>query len=535
MENFKKAVTENLTADSYTPNATFTNTAGCPIFNNRYSMTAGPTGPLLVQDVDLYDKLTNFDREQLPPRNVHSMGFGVYGKFTATNPDIRKYSYADVFTPNKDTDVFVRFSGTFTGPNEANTIRDLRGFAIKFYTDQGNWDLLSINTPVFAVRDMKVGPDQIHAFRRDPRTNQWNSDTLWDFIVNHQEALHQTLMIFTDRVGTPSSLRNLNGWGCNTFSLINEKGERHWVKFHIIPELPPMGLDVNQAKLIAGEDPDFLSHDLRMAIEKGNYPRYKMAIQVMPEEQGYKHPWTFDCTKVWKHEDWPLIDIGVLELNRLPLDFWAETEQVAFSPSNVPPGISFSPDRLLQGRLMIYPDTQYHRLGTNYRQIPINQPHCPLVTPYAAGDHQMEYGKQKFPLYYPSIYPSPQPAKNAIPEPPLKCGLGQYYPFPEEGTDADYYEQPRDFYNILDERDKLHLAMNLAENINKITDKRLVQAVDAMLAKVSDKLVTSVRAELMKLQNDSIPMTDGQLLLKTLRKNLQHNEFHAIPREQRVD
>lgn len=336
-----------------------TNSSGCPILNNSYSLTAGATGPTLVQDTDLFDKLQHFDREQIPQRNVHALGTGAYGTFTVTK-DLTKYTCAKIFSSiGEKTDLFVRFSGIFTDKGEAETLRDPRGFAIKFYTKEGNWDLLAINTPVFNVRDAKVGPDAIHAFKRDSRSHEWNSNSIWDFVINHPEAIHQTLMIFTDRDGTPASYRNMNAYGCNTFSFYNERNEKFWVKFHLLSHLEPLGLNVEQAKLIAGEDPDFLSRDLRSAIQNGNYPKWTLSVQIMPEADGYKNPCAFDCTKVWCHDEYPLMELGTIELDRIPSDFYAEVEQAAFSPSNVVPGIGFSPDRLLQGRLFLYPDTQY--------------------------------------------------------------------------------------------------------------------------------------------------------------------------------
>lgn len=534
MESVKQAMCDNYTKDLNDRSNPITTSSGCPVVNPSVSLTAGLYGPLLAQDTDLYDKLQHFDREQLPPRNVHAMGTGVYGSFTVTKSDITKYSFANLFANVGDkTDLFVRFSGIFTGKNEAETVRDPRGFAIKFYTKEGNWDLLAINTPVFNVRDMKVGPDAVHAFKRDYRSGEWNSNTIWDFVVNHPESLHQTLMIFTDRDGTPSSYRNMNAYGCNTFSLVNSKGVRHWVKFHILSHLEPLGLDVNQAKIIAGEDPDFLSRDLRSAIQSGNFPKWTLSVQVMPEEEGYKDPCAFDCTKVWCHDKYPLIEVGTIQLDRVPDDYFAEVEQAAFSPSNVVPGISFSPDRLLQGRLVVYPDTQYHRLGTNYKQIPINAPHSKLATQYTGGDHQMEYGKSKFPLWYPSVFDGPRPLSSisqVVSEPQLKCQNATYYHYEKEGTDSDYYGQSREFLKALSERDCNHLATNLATSLAKVSEKKLVDSVCDMVKKVNEKLASNVQMEYRKiLDGTSEKMLKGQKLTKSLSQNFQRNNFQIIP------
>lgn len=495
-----------------------TNSVGCPILNPIHSLTAGAHGPLLVQDVNLFDKCMHFDREQLPPRNVHAMGVGVYGSFTVSN-DLSKYTAAKVFEVGEKTDIFVRFSGIFTDRREAETVRDPRGYAIKFYTKEGNWDLLAINTPVFPVRDMQVGPDLIHAYKRDPRTFEWNPSSMWDFIVNHPEALHQILMTFTDRGGTPSSYRNMNAYGCNTYSFINAKGERHWIKFHILSNLPPGGLAADQAKIIAGEDPDFLSRDLRTAIEKGNFPTWKMAVQIMPEAEGYKNPLAFDCTKVWPHSDYPLIDVGQIELNRLPVDYFSEVEQSAFSPSNIVPGIGFSPDRILQGRLFMYPDTQFHRLGPNYRQIPINQPHVQIATHYMGAPRQMDYGKNKFPHYYPSNYGGAQPQAQTVMEAPIKCEDASYYDFELEGTDADL-DQSRAFISTLSEEDTNHLVLNIAQNLAKITDQTLVNCVFELVKRVDESFSGNICSEYTKLKDGSC-LSMNQVFVKSIRENLQ--------------
>jgi len=541
MESIKKA-TSNLLNDLNDESHPITNSSGCPIFSNSYSMTAGPTGPTLVQDTDLFDKLQHFDREQIPQRNVHALGTGAYGTFTCTN-DMSRHTCARIFCEKgQKIDLFARFSGIFTEKGEAETVRDPRGFALKFYTKEGNWDLLAINTPVFNVRDAKLGPDAIHAFKRDPRTHEWNSDALWDFVVNHPESLHQTLMIFTDRDGTPASYRNMNAYGCNTFSLFNDKGERFWVKFHVISQLRSLGLDGQQARLIAGEDPDFLSRDLRKAIENRNFPKWTLSVQIMPEEEGYKNPWTFDCTKIWCHDDYPLQELGIIELNRNPTDFHAEVEQVAFSPSNTVRGIGFSPDRLLQGRIFLYPDTQFHRLGSNFKQIPINIPHTDLVTPYVGGMHQMEYGKTKFPHYHPSCFLGGSQRQTSDTsarteqrkmgakdqEPAIKCEKGAYYRIPEEGSDEDYFKQPKAFLEALSSKDCDHLAINIALSLSKCERKICEMSVD-MLKKVCENLAKKVQEQCYKLKDGtSESVTQGQKLMKDLACSMEQNRFEQL-------
>ncbi|KAL9648072.1 hypothetical protein ABK040_012126 [Willaertia magna] len=453
---------------------TLTKATGCPIGHVKDSMTAGAYGPVVVSDVGLLEKVLQFNREKIPARNVHALGIGCYGTFTVTN-DITKYTKAKVFSQvGKKTELFARFSGIFTEQGDPETVRDPRGFAIKFYTEEGNWDLLGINTPVFAVRDAKPGPDQVHAFKRNPRNGCWNPTQTFDFVANHPEGLHQFAMMYSDRSGTPASFRTMNAYGCHTFSLINENNERFWVKFHIISLQGAQGFNLQQAKAVAGEDPNFLSRDLLTAIDQGNFPRWRLSIQIMPEAEGYTHPWTFDATKVWKHRDYPLIEVGIIEMNRNITDYFTETEQVAFSPATFVPGIGLSPDKLLQGRLLIYDDTQHHRIGPNYKQLYINRPHA--MEPnhnYVGGNMHIEI-KDKFPHYSGSVFGGLAPNPKYI-EPPLKCtGDAGYYNYPNEGTDEDYYGQVRDFWNVLNDEQKNNMCENFAADLEKVTEEKIV-------------------------------------------------------------
>lgn len=380
-----------------------------------------------------------------------------------------------MFTPGKQTNFFTRFSGIFTEQGDADTSRDPRGFAIKFYTEEGNWDLLGINTPVFSLRDAKLGPDNVHAFKRDPRTGMWNANQFWDYVANHPESLHQIAMLYTDRTGTPMSFRTMNAYGCHTFSFVNCNNERFWVKFHILSMQGARGFSLHEAKAIAGEDPNFLARDLKQAIDNGNFPKWKLFVQIMPEAEAYKHTWTFDATKVWKHKDYPLIEIGTLEVNKNPIDYFTEVEQAAFSPATVVPGIGLSPDKLLQGRLLIYDDTQHRRIGDNFKQLPVNRPLKQAESNvHYLGGHMRYDIKNQFPHYHTSVYGGPQP-NASYEEPPFKTdGHVAAYDYPGEGTDDDYYGQVRDFWNILpfDQRD--HLCMNMAASFEKIVDSRIL-------------------------------------------------------------
>uniref|UniRef100_A0A6B2L208 Catalase core domain-containing protein n=1 Tax=Arcella intermedia TaxID=1963864 RepID=A0A6B2L208_9EUKA len=504
-----------------------TTAVGCPVGHLKSSLTAGVHGPVALQDTYLVEKMQHFDREQIPQRNVHALGTGAYG-WLSVSGDVRRFSAAKCFEVGKKIPLFARFSGIFTEKGEAETTRDPRGFAIKFYTEEGNWDLLAINTPVFNVRDAKTGPDAVHAFKRDPTTHEWNAATIWDFIVNHPEALHQALMIFSDKGGTPMSYRYMHAYGCNTFSMVNEKKERVWVKFHVTSKQGSHGLSEYQAKTIAGEDPDFLSRDLREAIQRGDYPKWTLSFQYMEEQEGYKNPIAFDCTKAWPHKEYPLVEIGTITLDDLPRDFHSEVEQVAFSPANVVPGIGYSPDKLLQGRLFMYDDTQFHRLGNNYKQIPINFPNqVQPNTLYIGGQHQQEV-RTKFPHYLPSQYShiAPHPAYEPLKS--LTDGPVGYYDYEiEKDKERDYFSQPRVFYGeVLKEKQKEHLCHNIAVNLAKLADEKLVGKVLELLRGVDEGMAGRVKGMRENITNGKEETLDeAQKLHRRLRQQLTTNKI----------
>jgi catalase len=494
---------------------------GAPIGEAKYSLTAGLMGPVLMQDYVLTEKINHFATERTPPRNVHALGFGAFGKFTVTN-DITNYCSAAIFNKVGNTcETFTRFSGVFTERGDPDTFRDLRGWATKFYTTEGNWDMLTVNTPAFNARDMKVGPDAVHAFKRDPRTGNWNSNQTWDFVATHPEALHTQLMIYTDRVGTPKSFRMQNFFPCNTFSMINSDKERFWVRFHLVSQQGWEGMTRDEAQLIAGEDPNFLSREMKEAIEKGMYPKWKMFIQVMKEEEGYQRAFTFDCTKVWKHGDYPLIEVGVIEVNRWPNDFHSTSEVVAFSPARVVPGIGFSPDRLLQGRIPLYDATQMHRLGPNHQQLPINCPFASKPNQFHAfqGPHPTtEYDKNHWPHYYPSLFGSVQPDFK-YKEPPIKVtGPVDYYPFPNEYSDADIYEQPRDFLAAISKADFASLVENLGYALSGV-DPRIIDAVMVHFNKIDATFGQQVSASIKTYQTEA-KTSAGRAACKKIRGEL---------------
>lgn len=361
---------------------TLTTASGIPVADNQNSITAGPRGPILLQDFHLIEKLQHFNRERIPERVVHAKGSGAHGSFTVTH-DITAYTKAKLFAAvGKQTETFVRFSTVGGERGSADTERDPRGFAVRFYTEDGNWDLVGNNTPVFFIKDPIKFPDFVHTQKRDPQTNLKSPAMMFDFWSKAPESLHQVTMLFTDR-GTPDGYRHMDGFGSHTFSLINAAGERVWVKWHLKTQQGIRNLGAGQAAHLAGEDPDHAQRDLFDAIARGDFPKWSVFIQVMSEAERLaweqRTGWNaFDLTKVWPHADFPRLPVGVLELNRNPQNYHAEVEQVAFSPANVVPGLGYSPDKMLQGRLFAYHDAQLYRVGTNHQQLPVNRPRCPV-------------------------------------------------------------------------------------------------------------------------------------------------------------
>jgi len=354
-----------------------TTVTGAPVDDNNNVMTAGPRGPMLLQDTWFLEKLAHFDREVIPERRMHAKGSGAFGTFTVTG-DITAYTKAKIFSAiGKKTECFVRFSTVAGERGAADAERDIRGFAMKFYTEEGNWDLVGNNTPVFFLRDPLKFPDLNHAVKRDPRTNLRNATTNWDFWTSLPEALHQVTITMSDR-GIPYSYRHMNGYGSHTFSLINVANERVWVKFHLKTQQGIKNLTDAEAAAIVANDRESHQRDLFDAIEKGEFPRWTMSIQVMTDDQAKNMSYNpFDLTKVWSRKQFPLVEVGVLELNRNPENYFQDVEQAAFNPASLVPGIGLSPDKMLQGRLFSYGDAQRYRLGVNHHQIPVNAPHNP--------------------------------------------------------------------------------------------------------------------------------------------------------------
>jgi len=441
---------------------------GAPVIDNDNSMTAGPRGPLLMQDVWLIEKLANLNREIIPERRMHAKGSGAFGTFTVTQ-DITRYTRAKIFEHvGKKTEMFARFTTVAGERGAADAERDIRGFALKFYTEEGNWDLVGNNTPVFFVRDPRKFPDLNKAVKRDPKTNLRSARNNWDFWTSLPEALHQVTIVMSDR-GIPASYRHMHGFGSHTYSFYNNNGERFWVKFHIRTQQGIRNLTDAEAQALIGEDRESHQRDLFDAIERGEFPKWTVYIQVMPETDAAKVPYhPFDLTKVWPHKDYPLIEVGVMELNRNPENFYADVEQSAFAPNNLVPGISVSPDKMLQARLFAYSDAQRYRLGVNHHQIPVNAARCPVHSNHRDGAMRVDgnYGSNLH--YTPNSY-GQWDAQPEYREPPLKInGNADFWNFRED--DADYFKQPGDLFRLMSPAQQQVLFENTARAMGDAPD-----------------------------------------------------------------
>ncbi|OIN09541.1 catalase [Shewanella algae] len=452
-----------------------TSQSGAPIADDQNSLSAGERGPLLLQDWHLIEKLAHFNRERIPERVVHAKGTGVYGTFTVTN-DMSQYTIAEHFQGvGTQTEAFVRFSTVGGEMGSADAERDPRGFGVRFYTKRGNHDIVGNNTPTFFLRDGIKFPDFIHTQKRNPHTNLKDPQAMWDFWSLNPESLHQVTVLMSDR-GIPANYRQMHGFGSHTFSFWNAKGERFWVKFHFKTEQGIANLTEEQAAKVKGIDPDHAQRDMVAAIQDGNFPRWKLNVQIMPEaDANTYHINPFDLTKVWPHKDYPLIEVGVLELNRLPQNYFAEVEQVALAPSNLVPGVGASPDKMLQARLFAYADAQRYRIGANYNQLPVNCPHatqanhhqragamagaqCPYHGSQTGGDASSNYG--------PNSQPSGLQDATEFKEPPLRLD-GEADRYSRYGQDD--YTQAGNLYRLLPEEEKARLISNICGTLSQAT------------------------------------------------------------------
>jgi catalase len=452
-----------------------TTESGAPVSDNQNSLTAGPGGPVLLQDHSLIEKLARFERERIPERVVHAKGSGAYGHFEV-NKDVTRYTRAKFLGQmGKRTEVFVRFSTVAGEKGSADAVRDPRGFAVKFYTEDGNYDLVGNNTPIFFLRDPVKFPDFIHSQKRDPFTNVQEPDNVWDFFSLSPETTHQFTWLFGGR-GIPASYRNMDGFGSHTFQWVNGKSEVFWVKYHFKTNQGIRCLTSREAARIAGENPDSHHLDLMNAIERGEYPSWTLKMQIMPAANAAAYRFNpFDLTKVWPHKDYPLIEVGTLVLNRNPDNYFSEVEQAAFNPANFVPGVGPSPDKMLQGRLFAYADAHRYRLGVNHTLLPVNRPHAAEARNYGrdglmrAGDNG---GRAK--NYEPNSFGGPVQTNEPLYAPLEAHGATGSYTGERHPEDNDFI-QAGNLYRLMSEDEKKGLVENIAANLSRVSRKDIIE------------------------------------------------------------
>ena len=480
---------------------TLTTSFGMPVANDQDTMTAGKRGPALMQDIHLLEKLAHFDRERIPERVVHAKGAGAYGYFEVTH-DVTKYTRAKFLSKvGKRTDLFVRFSTVGGEKGSADSERDPRGFAVKFYTEEGNYDFVGNNTPVFFIRDPLKFPDFIHTQKRHPAKNTKDANMFWDFLSLTPESVHQVTVLFSDR-GTPKSYRNMNGYSGHTYMWYNDKGEYFWVKIHFITEQGIQNLTRKEAARLAGEDPDQATRDLYESIEQGDYPAWKVYVQMMTPDQVEKYRFdSFDITKVWAHGDVPLQPFGRMVLNRNPENYFADVEQAAFSPGNFVPGIGPSPDKMLQGRLFSYHDTHRHRLGPNYHLLPVNAPKAAPETSYQRdGSMRVDANGGGGPNYYPNSFEGPEPNPQVGAPPIDVSGMAARHSYTL--TDDDFVQAGNLYRNVMTDQDRDHLIGNIVSHLGN-AEKRIQLRQTAIFYKADEEYGSRV-AEGLKLDVSQI-------------------------------
>ncbi len=464
---------------------TLTTEAGSPVPDNQNSRTAGREGPVLLEDHHLIEKLAHFNRERVPERVVHARGSGAYGYFEVTK-DVSKWTKADFLNEvGKRTDLFVRFSTVALEMGSADTVRDPRGFAIKFYTKEGNYDLVGNNTPIFFIRDPLKFPDFIHTQKRDPYTHVQEADNVWDFFSLSPEMTHQITWLFGDR-GIPATYRHMDGFGSHTFQWVNAEGEAFWVKYHFKTDQGIKSLSSKAAAKIAGENPNYHHTDLLRSIDEGDYPSWTLKVQIMPVEDAQKYRFNpFDLTKVWSQKDYPLHEVGKLVLNRNPDNYFADVEQSAFNPAHFVPGVGPSPDKMLQGRLFAYGDAHRYRAGANHTQLPVNRPKATEAHNYSR-DGQMRFdgngGRRK--NYEPNSFDGPAQTGQPLYKGSEVKGETGSFEWTRHDEDDDYV-QAGDLYRIMSEKEKERLIENLSVAIAAVTRDEIVAKTLAHFHKVN--------------------------------------------------
>ena len=443
-----------------------TTDAGRPVGDNQNSLTVGPRGPLVFEDFLLFEKMAHFNRERVPERVVHAKGAGAHGYFVCTNPKMFEYTSARLFSSvEKRTPLFVRFSTVGGEKGSADTERDPRGFAVKFYTEEGNWDMVGNNTPVFFIRDPLKFGDFIHTQKRDPQTNLKSPTMMWDFWSLSPESLHQVTILFSDR-GTPDGYRHMNGYSSHTFSLVNSKNELFYVKWHFKTKQGIKNLTREQADEMRGKDPDHATRDLFDSIQGGEFPKWRVCVQVMAEKEADTyHINPFDLTKVWPQKEYPLVEVGEIVLDRNPENYFAEVEQAAFEPRNIVPGMGYSADKMLQGRLISYPDAHRYRIGVNYDALPVNKPQCPVHTYNRDGAMRFDGNYGSAPNYEPNTFngPAEDPAYREHPR-TISGSVDRH----NHRLDSDYYTQPGNLFRLMSPAERERLIGNIVTSMKTV-------------------------------------------------------------------
>lgn len=448
-----------------------TSDAGRPVGDNQNSMTVGPRGPIVGDDFLLFEKMAHFNRERIPERVVHAKGSGAYGTFKVTSTEINKYTSAKLFEKvGKETPVMVRFSTVGGEKGSADCERDPRGFAIKFYTEEGNWDMVGNNTPIFFLRDPLKFGDFIHTQKRNPQTNLKDPVMMWDFWSLVPESVHQVTILMSDR-GTPHDYRHMNGYSSHTYSLYNDKGELFYCKWHFKTAQGIKNFTREESDQMRAQDMDHAQRDLFQSIEKGEFPKWNVKVQVMSEADSKTyHINPFDLTKVWPHGDYPLIDVGVMELNKNPLNYFAEVEQAAFEPRNVVPGMGFSPDKMLQARLISYPDAHRYRLGGNYQSLPVNMPKCPFATYNRDGEMALGDNGGSSPNYEPNSFGGPKQNPRYV-ERKVTLDNPVMGRWSHAEHDSDFYSQAGNLFRLLAPDAQQRLFGNIASTLKMVPER----------------------------------------------------------------
>jgi catalase len=444
---------------------TMTTDAGRPVGDNQNSLTAGSRGPIVFEDFLLFEKMAHFNRERIPERVVHAKGSGARGRFVCTNPDMSKWTTAKLFEEvGKTTPLFIRFSTVGGEKGSADSERDSRGFAVKFYTEEGNWDMVGNNTPIFFIKDPLKFGDFIHTQKRDPQTNLKSPTMMWDFFSLSPESLHQVTILFSDR-GTPYGYRHMNGYSSHTFSLINSTNDLFYVKWHFKTDQGIKSFTREEADAMRGKDPDCAQRDLFQAIEDGDFPWWRVCVQIMPEADAETyHINPFDLTKVWPHGDYPLVEVGEMVLDRNPENYFAEVEQAAFEPRNIVPGMGYSPDKMLQGRLISYPDAHRYRLGVNYDALPVNKPQCPFATYHRDGAMRFDVNGGPSPNYEPNSFGGPIQDPRYVERPKPIIGTVARHNHRDE---SDYYTQAGNLFRLMKTDEKERLISNISDSLSQ--------------------------------------------------------------------